>query len=304
MPNTLRIPIAAVVAALSLAFRLPADDFDAVREAFLAQINADRVSGGASPLSLSQPLSRLAQEFAEEAARRGNPDLVPPDPKEAVRRAGKAGYSPKALAEIFTRADGDVEEVIRYLRQRAGDTWRGLSSDDFRDLGVGVAILEDVPLYVFVLGVSWEEFTAGRAEAYRDLPAMRREMIERVNAERRARRLPRLHPSTILDRIAQSYAEDMLKRSYYGHESPEGQTVRERAIDGGYLLTAVGENVASGQPTVADVMDGWMRSEEHRRNILSKVFLDVGFGVAVGKNREGFQIIWVQVFGRPRAAFD
>ncbi len=304
MPNTLRIPIAAVVAALSLALRLSADDFDAVREAFLAQINADRVSGGASPLSLSQPLSRLAQEFAEEAARRGNPDLVPPDPKEAVRRAGKAGYSPKALAEIFTRADGDVEEVIRYLRHRAGDTWRGLSSDDFRDLGVGVAILQDVPLYVFVLGVSWEEFTAGRAEEFRDLPAMRREMVERVNAERRERRLPRLHPSTILDRIAQSYAEDMLKRSYYGHESPEGQTVRERAIDGGYLLTAVGENVASGQPTVAEVMDGWMRSEEHRRNILSKVFLEVGFGVAVGKNRGGYQIIWVQVFGRPRAAFD
>lgn len=293
-----------VAAALSLAFRLSADDFDAVREAFLAQINADRVSGGASPLSLSQPLSRLAQEFAEEAARRGNPDLVPPDPKEAVRRAGKAGYSPKALAEIFTRADGDVEEVIRYLRHRAGDTWRGLSSDDFRDLGVGVAVLEDVPLYVFVLGVSWEEFTAGRAEAYRDLAAMRREMIERVNAERRERRLPALRPSTILDRSAQSYAEDMLRRSYYGHESPEGHTVRERAINGGYRLIAVGENVASGQPTVAEVMDGWMRSEEHRHNILSKVFLDVGFGVAVGKNRKGFQIIWVQVFGRPRAAFD
>jgi uncharacterized protein YkwD len=92
----------------------------------------------------------------------------------------------------------------------------------------------------------------------------------------------------------------MLKRSFYGHNSPEGGTVRERAIAAGYRLTSVGENVASGQPTIEEVMDGWMASDRHRDNVLSKVFTEAGFGLAIGKNRSGYQMIWVQVFGRPR----
>jgi uncharacterized protein YkwD len=47
-------------------------------------------------------------------------------------------------------------------------------------------------------------------------------------------------------------------------------------------------------------MDGWMKSEKHRENILSKIYTEAGFGLAIGRNKRGYQIIWVQVFGRPR----
>jgi uncharacterized protein YkwD len=264
----------------------------------LEQINAVRMREGRAPLSLSAPLARVAQQFAERAALRR--DIANVDQAEAVARAEKAGYSAKAMAEVFAHADGSVEEVTGFLREHGGATWRNLMGRDFRDLGVGVAVIDDVPLYVFVLGISWEDYSAGRAEEYRDLPAMRREMLQRVNAERRRRDLSALRPTPVLDRIAQAYAEDMLKRSFYGHESPEGQTVRERAIGAGYRLTAVGENVASGQPTIEVVMDGWMASDKHRANLLSKVFTEAGSGLAIGKNRSGYQMIWVQVFGRPR----
>ena len=43
-----------------------------------------------------------------------------------------------------------------------------------------------------------------------------------------------------------------------------------------------------------------MKSEKHRDNILSKIYTEAGFGLAIGRNRRGYQIIWVQVFGRPR----
>ena len=275
-----------------------ADDFDALREEFLASVNAARTREGAAPLAFSGPLARLAQQFAEKAAR--HRDIANVDQAEAVARAEKAGYSPKAMAEVFAHAAGSVEEVTGFLREHGGATWRNLMGEGFRDIGVGVAVIDDVPLYVFVLGVSWEDYTAGRAEEYRDLPAMRREMLEHVNTERRRRALPPLRPTPVLDRIAQAYAEDMLKRSFYGHNSPEGGTVRERAIAAGYRLTSVGENVASGQPTIEEVMDGWMASDKHRANVLSKVFTEAGFGLAIGKNRSGYQMIWVQVFGRPR----
>jgi uncharacterized protein YkwD len=155
-------------------------------------------------------------------------------------------------------------------------------------------------VYVFLLGLSAEDFLAGRAAEYRDRPQMRRQMLSSVNAERRRRSLPTLAPSTALDRIAQAYADDMLKRSHYGHVDPEGLTVRERAYAGGYDLRFIAENLASGQSTVDEVMNGWMNSPTHRENILSKIYTEAGFGLAIGQNKRGFQVIWVQIFGRPR----
>src|SRR5688500_9727677 len=86
------------------------DDFGAVRDEFLSGINAERERKGAPPVSLSPPLTRVAQDLADAAARRGDRDLHPPPEKELVDRAEKAGYSVKALAEVFTRADGSVPE--------------------------------------------------------------------------------------------------------------------------------------------------------------------------------------------------
>ena len=47
-------------------------------------------------------------------------------------------------------------------------------------------------------------------------------------------------------------------------------------------------------------MDGWLHSPAHRANLLSSVFTEVGAGVAYGKNDNGWQVLWVQCFGRPR----
>ena len=293
----------ALLSLLLLAGAPPPDDFGAVREEFLAGINTERARKGAPPVSLSPPLTRVAQDLADAAVRRGDPDLQPPPEKELVGRVERAGYSVKALAEVFTRADGSVPEVIAFWKSRGGTTWAHLLRADFRDLGVGVAMLDDVPLYVFLLGVTWDEYAAGRAREYDDPADMRRRMLDRVNSERHRQRLPPLAPSVALDRVAQAHAEDMLERSYYGHKSPDGLTVRERALRGGYRLRFVGENIASGQSTVDEVMDGWMASDDHRPNILSKVYTEAGFGLAIGKNKGGVQIIWVQVFGRPRLKF-
>jgi uncharacterized protein YkwD len=292
---------ALVLAALTAAL-LPggaaADDFDALRSEFHSSINAERAREGVSALKLSPELSGLAQQLAEDAARKGESDLAEPSEGQILQRAEKAGYSAKSLAEIFTRSEGSVAEVTAFWRERGGRTWRSLLRREFQDVGVGAAMLDEVPLYVFLVGVSWEDYAAGRSEEYRDLPRMRRQMLARVEAERSRRSLPLLAPSVVLDRVAQAHADDMLRRSYYGHKSPDGETVRERALAGGYPLRFVGENIARGQSTIDEVMDGWMASDEHRPNILSKVFTEAGFGLAIGRNKRGFQVIWVQVFGR------
>jgi uncharacterized protein YkwD len=68
----------------------------------------------------------------------------------------------------------------------------------------------------------------------------------------------------------------------------------------GYRARYAGENIARGQYSVDEVMDGWMESKTHREHLLSAVFDDVGFGLAFGKNPGGYEILWVQNFGRPK----
>jgi uncharacterized protein YkwD len=61
----------------------------------------------------------------------------------------------------------------------------------------------------------------------------------------------------------------------------------------------VGENIAQGHGSVEEVVDAWLASPVHREHILSRAFLEIGLGLAFGRNNEGYQILWVQVFGAP-----
>ena len=45
-------------------------------------------------------------------------------------------------------------------------------------------------------------------------------------------------------------------------------------------------------------MEGWMASSGHRENILNPTFEDAGFGFALGRLPDGYQVIWVQSFGK------
>ena len=307
MARPLAAPVLATVAVAVAALLLPrpagSDDFDALREEFARRINAERSREGAVALRPSPPLNRLAQELADELAGRGETEFSEISESQMIARAQKGGYPAKSLTEIFTRTDGSISEVMSSWKDRGDRTWKSLVQATSRDLGVGAAMLDDVPIYVFLLGVSQDDYLSNRAAEYHDLGAMRRRMLERLNAERRSRSLPPYAPSTVLDRVAQAYADDMLKRSHYGHVDPEGLTVRERAYAGGYDLRFIAENLAAGQPTVDEAMDGWMNSEKHRDNILSKIYTEAGFGLAIGHNKRGYQIIWVQVFGRPRIQY-
>lgn len=53
---------------------------------------------------------------------------------------------------------------------------------------------------------------------------------------------------------------------------------------------SLGENIAKGQLTPSQVMDDWMQSENHRKNILSGAFDEIGIGI--------FGDVWVQEFGK------
>jgi uncharacterized protein YkwD len=96
----------------------------------------------------------------------------------------------------------------------------------------------------------------------------------------------RLDPA--LSRVAQNHAQDMLARDYFGHESPDGGTLRTRLVGAGIRYGFAGENIAKGQITAGEVVEDWMKSAGHRRNILQPEFRRIGVGKAGS--------LWVQVF--------
>lgn len=89
---------------------------------------------------------------------------------------------------------------------------------------------------------------------------------------------------------AQTHAEDMSARDYFSHDSLDGTTFDQRIRNAGYSSPGA-ENIARGARTAESVMDMWMESDGHRRNILNCDLKTLG----VGLERDGFY--WVQDFG-------
>ena len=75
----------------------------------------------------------------------------------------------------------------------------------------------------------------------------------------------------------------MATQGFIGHTDPSGNTARERVTNSGYAWMAIGENLAFGICTAQAAVDGWMKSEGHRENLLYPDFTHTGLGVYRGR---------------------
>jgi uncharacterized protein YkwD len=118
---------------------------------------------------------------------------------------------------------------------------------------------------------------------------LRAAMLCLMNGERSAHGLKRLRANHALSRAAAAYARQMVRRHFFDHRSPSGSTMMSRIRSSDYVHGAtsftVGENLAWGAGPLATpraIVRAWMRSREHRANLLDPEFRDVGIGVAAG----------------------
>jgi uncharacterized protein YkwD len=114
-----------------------------------------------------------------------------------------------------------------------------------------------------------------------------------MNAQRTARGLPRLRAHASLEQAASRYARAMVRDQFFAHTSPGGSTMVSRIKATSYLRDVlrwtVGENLAWGTETQATpraTVEAWMRSADHRANLLDRDFQDVGIGIATGAPSE------------------
>lgn len=270
-----------------------------MRQELLRLINAERSQAGSPPLRMDDALTRAAQQHADEISRSGDFESI--SSEEMGKRLQQAGYQAHEWTENLTQSGADAGGLLNYWRKRNPSTFRDLMDTRYRDIGLGISRLEDTPLYSFLFAVPQSDYFARETTGLRDPGSVREEMLTRVNAARKKAGLKPLRLNSELEKAAQRHAEDMLNRGYFAHESPAGTTVRERSRKAGYDWAAIGENIAFGQTSVGEVVETWMDSPGHRKNILSRNFSELGVGLALGKGRDGkYQVLWVQNFGAPR----
>ena len=132
-----------------------------------------------------------------------------------------------------------------------------------------------------------------------DLDDLAEQVLTLINIERAKMGVAPLTKSDTLAQVAENYACAMAAQDFFAHVDPvTGEGPGDRARAGGYEFFAVGENLAAGQTTAAQVVEDWMNSEMHRVNLLSPEWKETGIGVRRGGE---YGVYWAQEFGQPAA---
>lgn len=99
-----------------------------------------------------------------------------------------------------------------------------------------------------------------------------------------------------LGRAAELHAQDMVANDYFSHTGQNGSTAGDRISAQGYQWRTYGENIAQGQATQQEAMDGWTNSPGHHANNINPAFENFGLGRA----GDGADQRWVLVLGAER----
>lgn len=107
-------------------------------------------------------------------------------------------------------------------------------------------------------------------------------ILRLINEERKKAGRPLLTVDSTLEKAAQTKADDMVKNNYFSHTSPTYGSPFKMIQDFGISYKAAGENIA-GNPSIEAAVESWLKSDEHKKNILSNAYNYVGIGVANSK---------------------
>lgn len=120
-----------------------------------------------------------------------------------------------------------------------------------------------------------------------------------TNNIRTENNIGQLAENELLRKAAQMKADDMAKRGYFSHNTPEGKTPWYFLEQVGYKYSYAGENLAVNFFESSDVSLAWMNSQSHRANIIKKDYTEIGIAVANGVYEGKNTVFVVQFFGTP-----
>ncbi|MEU1529134.1 CAP domain-containing protein [Streptomyces fagopyri] len=255
-------------------------------DGFLELVNSVRAAAGSPPVSLDARLAGAARAHACDMAARGLLGSRSADGTSVHQRVTAAGYAYLTVGEHLVSGPRTPGEFVEYCL--TGERSRATLYDRaYTHTGLAyVADPRSGDLY-------WTALWA-RPFSTEGLARTSREVVALTNAERAGEGLPPLLADAPLTGAAQAHSDDMVARAFYSHTSPEGGRPWDRAAAAGSTRRTIGENIACGQRSPAEVVRGWMDSPGHRANILKPDFTHIGVGFAGGGEAGTY---WTQLFG-------
>ncbi|MEU0898342.1 CAP domain-containing protein [Streptomyces massasporeus] len=255
-------------------------------DGFLPLVNSARATAGSPPLSLDARLMSAARVHVAAMAATGRLGVETHDGVSVYQRVIGSGFAYLTIGEHLVSGPRTAAEFVAYCLRTEGPR-RTLHDPAFTH--AGLAPVHDGPSGDVYWTALWARpFTpdglAGTAAAVIDL----------TNRQRAQHGLLPLSADPLLTTAAQAHSADMVARAFYAHTAPDGSQPWDRAAAAGSTRRSIGENIACGQRSPADVVEGWMNSPGHRANLLKPGFTHIGVGFA-GGGRAG--TYWTQLFG-------
>ena len=107
-------------------------------------------------------------------------------------------------------------------------------------------------------------------------------ILKYTNEYRQSKGKPALQRNAAAADQAENHSRNMASgRTAFGHS---GFSERVKAVSRrSGKISAAAENVAYGQPDAESVVKGWIKSKQHRKNMLGN-YNQIGIGVAKNKN--------------------
>ena len=126
-----------------------------------------------------------------------------------------------------------------------------------------------------------------------DIASFSAELVRLVNEERAKYGLMPVRDDAEYRVCADIRAEEITRQ--FAHTRPDGRHCDTVMQDYGVRHPYMGENIAAGQTTPAEVMANWMSSDGHRANILRPEF---NYLAASCRQGDDGWLYWVQLFTR------
>ncbi|MFD4765288.1 CAP domain-containing protein [Streptomyces niveus] len=253
---------------------------------FTALVNAERSRSGAPPVTADARLTSAARAHCAAMAAAGRLDGAPGP--GLYQRITEQGYSYLTVAEQLVSGPRSEADFLAYCLTDTRMS-RTVRDPDLAQVGVAHSPAADGDIF-------WTAVWA-RPLTPHGLAAVASDVVALTNAERTAAGLRPLAGDPRLTVAAQAHSDDMVALGFYSHTSPDGRQPWDRAAAAGCSHRGIGENIACGQRSAAEVVRGWMDSPGHRANILKPDFTHIGIGLRGGGEMATY---WTQLFGLAR----
>ena len=125
------------------------------------------------------------------------------------------------------------------------------------------------------------------AESAAPFAALEQDLHRAVNGVRAQQHMIALERRADLDAVARAHSLDMVRRHYFAHHSPEGADALARlegaGVDG-FTLAAENLGITDRPDPTREIVQAWLASEVHRRNLFVPPFNATGIGIARAPN--------------------